>query len=100
MIKSLLKDIWHILLCYRCKKKQFFHGNEQLENCKEYGDLFRNCITAGIKLKFYDTEKKIFYLTLPSGITVKTDKYYIIFSEIFVYQYYSLPIGGGKILCI
>lgn len=91
IIKELLRGIWQIILGYRCAKKQFFHGNENLENLKEYGNLFRNCISAGIKLRFYDTEKKIFYLTLPSGITVKSDHYYIIFLEIFVWQYYTLP---------
>lgn len=86
-----LKDLWHILLCYRHKKMQFFHGNENLVQTKKYGCLFRSCLTSGIELTFFDTEKKVFYLTLPSGIIVKTDEYYMIFLEIFVYKLYALP---------
>lgn len=34
--------------------------------------------------------------TLPSGIIIKTDSYYMIFLEVFVYEYYILPPLGGK----
>lgn len=90
-IKAVLRDGWHLLLCYRDKKKQWIHGNQALLKRKEYGHLIRSCMVAGIELLYFDTEKQEFYLKTPSGIVAKTNKYYTIFLEIFSYKLYALP---------
>lgn len=90
-ITSLLKDWWHITLCFREKRLQFFHGNKEVATAKKYGYLFRACMMAGIELKYFDTEKKDFYLKVPSGLTIKTNEYYIIFIEVFAHKLYVLP---------
>lgn len=94
-VKDTLRDLWHLLLCYRCRKEQFFLGNKKLMNRKP-ASLFRHCLAAGVEITFYDTEKDVFYLKTPSNIIVKTDKYYYIFIEVFLYKYYALPPLCGR----
>jgi FkbM family methyltransferase len=96
-----LKLIWRKILTLQEAKDTFFHRNDTLAHEKKYDYLFRKCVSTGMEMVYYYSEKDILVLKTKDDIIMETNRTsYNSLIEVFVDKTYALPMQVDRDFCV